>query len=138
MDRQNVQSYVEQNKNEKSSRQKDNRRHQRYNVSFKVHIKLSSGEVVTGLAKNISRGGLYIEYGSPAEMGAELELMFNAALDNEIKQVFVRAKVVRCFAIAGRDVFGIAFVFLSLHKGSESVLDSYLHRCFKQMPQNSF
>ncbi|MCW8955310.1 MAG: PilZ domain-containing protein [Gammaproteobacteria bacterium] len=134
MDRQNVQSYVEQNKKEKQSGRKDNRRFQRYNVSFKVHIKLSSGEIVTGQAKNISKGGIYVEYGSSAEMGREFELMFAVMLNNDIEQVYARGKVVRCFAIAGRNVFGIAFVFLALHNDSEKVLDRYLHRCYEQFP----
>lgn len=134
MDRQSVQSYVEQNKKYSKGASRDNRRFERYNVSFTVHIRLSNGEIVDGLAKNISKGGIYIEYGSSAEMGSEFELMFSAAIDEGIERVLARGKVVRSIAIAGRNVFGIAFVFLALHNDSEGVLERFLHKCHQQFP----
>lgn len=134
MDRQSVQSYVEQNKKAKQVEDREKRRFQRYNVSFKSHIKLSSGEIVSGLAKNISKGGICIEYDSTARTGSEFELMFSVTIGDNIEQVFARGKVVRSVAVAGRDVFRIAFQFLALHKDSEQVLDRFIAKCHKQFP----
>lgn len=79
MDRQSVDSYVKQNKSADKAGGRVKRQSERYNVSFKTHIKLSSGEIVTGLAKNISKGGICIEYDSSADLGLEFELMFDVA-----------------------------------------------------------
>ncbi len=134
MDRQSVDSYVKQNKRTDRAGGKEKRQSERYNVSFKTHIKLSSGEIVTGLAKNISRGGICIEYGTSADIGLEFELMFDVATGNGIEQVLARGKVLRSVAVAGRNVFRIAFLFLALHQDSGDALERFLHKCHQQFP----
>lgn len=134
MDRQSVQSYVDQTKKADLTDGIEKRKYPRFNVSFKVHIKLSSGEIVDGLAKNISKGGICIEYDSSAEVGSEFEMMFTVANKDSMEKVYTRGQVIRSVAVAGRNVFRIAFLFLALHKDSEQVLDRFLHKCHLQFP----
>ena len=134
MDRQSVQSYVDQIKKADLEDGPEKRKHPRYNVSFNVYIKLSNGEIVNGLAKNISKGGICLEYDSSAEAGSEFELMFSLTIKEDIEKVYARGKVVRSVAVAGRNVFRIAFVFLALRHNSEQVLDRFLHKCHTQFP----
>lgn len=138
MDRDSVRSYVEKGGSTGEKQGREKRQYRRFNVSFKVHIMLSSGEIVTGLAKNISKGGIYIEYGTSADAGTELELKFSVLLNETPETVYVRARVVRSIAIAGRDAFGIAFVYLNFHKNSETVLDQLLLKYQKQYPELSY
>ncbi|MFW2373763.1 MAG: hypothetical protein ACN4GM_11630 [Gammaproteobacteria bacterium] len=86
MDRQSVQSYVDQTNHAELTHGEDKRKYPRYNnVSFYIHIKLSNGEIVYGLAKNISRGGICIEYDSSAEIVAKFEKMFSVAIRENVE-----------------------------------------------------
>ncbi len=98
----------------------------RFRTSMGVHVRLSSGTVVRTQGKNISIGGIYVEFEAPADMGDEFEMMFDVIFTDEIKRIFVKAKVTRCALIGGKDIYGIAFQFLSFAKDTEKVLGEYL------------
>jgi len=104
----------------------DQRIHERFRVSFKVLIRLSNGEVAHARAVDLSMGGIYIEYGSPADAGVEFDMAFNLSFADEFKRVMVRAKVVRTVVIGSRDLFGMAFVFTELVGESQEILSKYL------------
>lgn len=104
----------------------DQRQHPRFRVNLTIHIRLSSGELVSGVAVNISKGGLYIEYGAPADPDDEFEMLFDLPFENDFRRVYARAKVIRSVIIGGKDVYGIAFAFTSFAKDTEEVLEQYL------------
>jgi len=98
-----------------------------------VYIRLSDGDVARARAVDLSQGGIYIEYGSPAEEGREFEMMFDLPFTLEFKRVYVKANVIRSVIIGGRDTFGIAFSFTEFARDTDQVLASYLElRGFKQ------
>ncbi|MCW9015256.1 MAG: PilZ domain-containing protein [Gammaproteobacteria bacterium] len=108
------------------TKQKEKRKHTRFRVNMPAFIRLSSGDVVKAQAVDLSMGGMYIEYGSPADAGKVFELLFDLPFDNDFKRVYVKAEVVRSIIIGDRDVFGIALVFREFARDTEQVLGKYL------------
>ena len=104
----------------------ENRVHPRFTLNQSVTIRLSNGEFVKAQAVNVSTGGIYIEYGSPADEGLEFDICFDLLLSNEFKRVFARGQVMRSVLLGGKDVYGIAFSFKSFAKDSEAVLEEYI------------
>ena len=98
----------------------------RFRINMGVLVRLSSGSLVRTQGKNISKGGLYVEFEASADLGDEFEMMFDVSLSDDIKRVYVRAKVMRSSLIGDKDVYGIGFQFLSFAKDTEAVLDKYL------------
>ena len=104
----------------------DNRRHQRFKVSLTVFIRLSSGELARAHAVDLSMGGVYIEYGAPADKDKEFEMAFDLPFKDSFQRVLVKAKVVRSIVIGSRNMYGLAFIFTEFAKDSENVLAKYL------------
>ncbi len=104
----------------------DQRIYERFRVSFKVLIRLSNGEVAHAHAVDLSMGGIYIEYGAPADAGAEFDIAFDLPFVDEFKRVLVKARVVRTVVIGSRDLFGMAFVFSEFGAEAQEVLSKYL------------
>ena len=104
----------------------EQRKYPRYRVSVKVHIKLSDGDVALAKGVNLSMGGIYVEYGAAADAGSEFEMAFDLSLNDQFKRVFVKAKVVRCVIVGGKDVYGIAFNFINFAKDTDQVLEKFL------------
>jgi hypothetical protein len=104
----------------------EQRVHERFRISQKAFIRLSDGSVVHGQAVDISNGGIYIEYGAPADEGKVFELAFDLPFTTEFKRVLVKARVVRCVVIGNRALYGLAFVFTEFAKQTDEVLNSYL------------
>lgn len=109
-----------------SSEASEKRRHTRYRVSLPVHIRLSSGELARAKAVDISLGGVYIEYGAPAEEGKVFEMLFDLPFATDFQRVYVKSKVVRSVVIGGRHVYGIAFNFVEFARETDKVLEKYL------------
>jgi hypothetical protein len=105
---------------------KENRRDPRFRLNLGVTIRLSCGEFTKGIGVNISIGGIYVEYGAPADEGTVFDLCFDLTFSQDIKRVFARGKVVRSILIGGKDVYGLAFVFESFAKDTELVLEEYI------------
>jgi PilZ domain len=114
---------------------REQRKSIRFRINMGVQVRLSSGTVVRTQGKNISIGGIYVEFEAPADLGDEFEMMFDVPLSNEIKRVFVRSKVTRSALIGGKDVYGIAFQFLSFAKETEQILEEYLN--YRELQQSS-
>ncbi len=106
--------------------QHDQRVFERFRVSFTAHIRLSDGNVAHAHAVDISLGGIYLEYGAPADEGKEFEVAFDLPFVNDFKRVFARAKVVRVVVIGNRNMYGLAFVFTDFVKDSRGVLEKYI------------
>lgn len=117
----------------KAKKGREKRLHDRFRVNFSVAIRLSDGDVARARAVNLSLGGIYIEYGSPADEGREFDMLFDLPFDDAFRRVYARAKVVRSVVVGNKHVFGIAFTFTSFAKDTEKVLEKYLElREFKQ------
>ena len=112
----------------------EKRVHDRYKVNFSVHIRLSSGDLARATAVNLSRGGIYIEYGASADAGLEFDMLFDLPFDDDFRRVYARAKVVRSVVIGDKDVYGIAFVFTGFGKNTDQVLEKYLE--LRQLKQH--
>lgn len=104
----------------------EKRQHARFKINLRVAIRLSNGDVAWAQGVDLSKGGIFIEYGSPAEVGKEFEMLFDLPFKKDFKRVFVRARVVRSNIIGDKDVFGIAFIFSEFAKGTKNVLEDYL------------
>ena len=99
---------------------------QRFRINMSVQIRLSSGSMVCAQGKNISGGGLYIEFEAPADLGDEFGLMFDLPFTDEIKRVYVKGRVMRSALIGDKDVYGIGFQFIDFAKGTGAVLEKYI------------
>jgi len=107
----------------------------RFRINMGVVVRLSSGDLVRTQGKNISSGGIYVEFEAPADVGDEFELMFDVAFSNEIKRIYARVRVMRSGLIGGKDVYGIGFQFLSFAKNTGEILNKYLE--LREMKQGS-
>jgi len=104
----------------------DKRAHERFRINLKSYIRLSDGSVIHAQAVDISMGGIYIEYGAPADEGKVFEIAFDLPFTTDFKRVMVRARVVRSIVIGSRGVYGLAFVFTEFIKESEETLEKYI------------
>lgn len=104
----------------------EKRKHARFRISLPVGIRLSDGDIARAQAVDVSMGGIYVEYGAPADAGRQFEMAFDLPFDKDFKRVHVRAEVVRSIVIGGKDVFGIAFIFKEFVKDTDKVLEKYL------------
>lgn len=104
----------------------DKRAYRRFRISLKVFIRLSDGEIAQAQAVDLSMGGIYVEYGAPADVDKEFEMAFDLPFKTEFKRVLVKAKVVRSIVIGSRNVYGLAFVFTEFGKDAEQVLQKYI------------
>ena len=104
----------------------DYRKHERFRINFKALIRLSDGSVVHAQAVDISMGGIYLEYGAPADAGKVFELAFDLPLSSEFKRVIVKARVVRTVMIGSRSLYGMAFVFMEYVNDAETILEQYV------------
>ena len=104
----------------------DKRSHERFRINLKAYIRLSDGSVIHAQAVDISMGGIYIEYGAPADEGKVFEIAFDLPFTTDFKRVMVRARVVRSIVIGSRGVYGLAFVFTEFIKESEEILEQYI------------
>lgn len=102
------------------------RQHQRFRVSLKVYIRLSDGDVTHAQAIDLSMGGIYIEYGAPADTNKEFEMAFDLPFTSDFRRVYVKARVVRSIVIGSRNIFGLAFVFSEFAKDTDKILEKYL------------
>ena len=107
----------------------------RFRINMSVVVRLSSGDLVRTQGKNISRGGIYVEFEAPADMGDEFESMFDVAFSDEIKRIYAKVRVMRSELIGGKDVYGIGFQFLSFAKNTGEILEKYLE--LREMKQGS-
>jgi PilZ domain len=107
----------------------------RFRINAKVVVRLSSGDLVRTQGKNISKGGIYVEFEAPADLGDEFEMMFDLVFTDEIKRIYAKARVQRSELLGGRDVYGIGFQFLSFAKNTGEILDKYLE--LREMKQGS-
>ncbi len=118
---------------------KENRAHPRFRLNQGVTIRLSNGEFIKAQAVNISIGGIYVEYGAPADEGLVFDLCFDLPFSQEFKRIYVKGKVMRSIFIGSRDAYGIAFCFDGFAKDSESVLKEYIDlRTRQQSSSGSF
>jgi len=106
--------------------ERENRQHQRFRVNLTVFIRLSSGELARAHAVDLSMGGVYIEYGAPADKDKEFEMAFDLPFRDDFQRVLVKAKVVRSIVIGSRNVYGLAFIFTEFAKDTDQVLAKYL------------
>jgi PilZ domain-containing protein len=104
----------------------EQRIHERFRVNMKAYIRLSDGSVTQAQAVDISMGGIYIEYGAPADEGKIFELAFDLAFADDFKRIRVKAEVVRCVMIGSRSLFGLAFVFTEFAKEADELLEKYM------------
>lgn len=105
----------------------DNQRaHERFRVNLKALIRLSDGTVVHAQAVDLSMGGIYLEYGAPADAGSVFELAFDLPFAVDFKRVIVKARVVRTVMIGSRSLYGLAFLFTEFVKDSEDILEQYM------------
>jgi len=107
----------------------------RFRINTGVVVRLSSGGLVRTQGKNISKGGIYVEFEAPADIGDEFEMMFDVPFSDEMKRIFVKARVMRSELIGGKDVYGIGFLFLSFAKNTGELLDKYIE--LREMKQGS-
>jgi len=105
---------------------KENRNHPRFRLKQGVTIRLSNGDFARAQGVNISIGGIFIEYGAPADEGLVFDLCFDLPLSKEIKRVLVKGKVVRSIFVGSKSSYGIAFRFESFAKDTEEVLQEYI------------
>ena len=104
----------------------DQRLHERFRINFKAFIRLSDGSIARAQAVDISLGGIYIEYGAPAEPGKVFDLAFDLPLVNEFKRVLVKARVVRSVVIGSRSLYGLAFVYTEFANETDKTLEQYM------------
>lgn len=104
----------------------DQRLHERFRINFKAFIRLSDGSIARAQAVDISMGGIYIEYGAPAEPGKVFDLAFDLPLVNEFKRVLVKARVVRSVVIGSRSLYGLAFVYTEFANETDKTLEQYM------------
>jgi len=71
-------------------------------------------------------GGIYVEYGAPADIDTVFSMAFDLQFAHEFKKILVKARVVRTIVIGSRNMYGMAFVFTELAEGAKEVLDKYL------------
>jgi len=102
------------------------RAHERFRINVKALIRLSDGSVVHAQAVDISMGGIYLEYGAPADAGLVFEVAFDLPFTADFKRVIVKARVVRTVMIGSRSLYGLAFVFTEFVKDSEDILEQYM------------
>lgn len=98
----------------------------RFRINMSVLVRLSGGDIVRTQGKNISKGGIYVEFEAGADKGDEFDIAFDLPFTDEIKRVTARGRVMRSALIGGKDVYGIGFLFVSFAGESESILDKYL------------
>ncbi len=104
----------------------EQRVYERFRINFKALIRLSDGGVVRAQAVDISMGGIYLEYGAPADVGKIFELAFDLPFATEFKRVIVKAQIVRTVVIGSRELYGLAFVFTEVGKDVEKILEQYI------------
>ena len=104
----------------------ENRQHQRFRVSLTVFIRLSSGELARANAVDLSMGGIYIEYGAPADNDKVFEMAFDLPFKDDFRRVLVKAKIVRSVVIGSRNMYGLAFLFTEFAKDTDQVLAKYI------------
>lgn len=104
----------------------DKRIFERFRVSLTAHIRLSDGSITHAHVVDVSMGGIYLEYGAPADAGKEFDIAFDLPFVNDFKRVLVRAKVVRVVVIGNRNLYGLAFIFSGFVKDAEGVLEKYI------------
>jgi len=104
----------------------DQRVHERFRINSKTLIRLSDGSVVHAQAIDISMGGIYLEYGAPADAGTVFELAFDLSFVADFKRVVVKARVVRTVVIGSRSLYGLAFVFTEFVNDAENILGQYM------------
>ena len=104
----------------------ESRQHQRFKVSLTVFIRLSSGELARAHAVDLSMGGIYIEYGAPADKDKVFEMAFDLPFKDDFRRVLVKAKIVRSIVIGNRNMYGLAFVFTEFAKDTDQVLAEYI------------
>lgn len=100
--------------------------HERFKINFKAFIRLSDGSIAQAQAVDISMGGIYIEYGAPAEEGKVFDLAFDLPFSNEFKRVLVKARVVRSVVIGSRSLYGLAFVYTEFGNATDKILEQYM------------
>ena len=104
----------------------DQRSHGRFRVSLKVFIRLSDGSIIHAQAVDLSMGGIYLEYGAPADEGKVFDLAFDLPFTTEFKRVLVKARIVRSIVIGSRSLYGVAFVYTEFAKDTDKELEQYL------------
>ena len=104
----------------------DKRLHERFRINFKAIIRLSDGSIAQAQAVDISMGGIYIEYGAPAESGKAFDLAFDLPFTDEFKRVLVKARVVRSVVIGSRGLYGLAFVYTEFANQTDKILEQYM------------
>ena len=104
----------------------DQRSHERFRVSLKVFIRLSDGSIIHAQAVDLSMGGIYLEYGAPADEGKVFDLAFDLPFTTEFKRVLVKARIVRSIVIGSRSLYGVAFVYTEFAKDTDKELEQYL------------
>jgi len=100
--------------------------HERFKINFKAFIRLSDGSIAQAQAVDISMGGIYIEYGAPAEEGKVFDLAFDLPFSNEFKRVLVKARVIRSVVIGSRSLYGLAFVYTEFGNETDKFLEQYM------------
>ena len=100
--------------------------HERFKINFKAYIRLSDGSIAQAQAVDISMGGIYIEYGAPADEGKIFDLAFDLAFSDAFKRVLVKARVVRSVVIGSRSLYGLAFVFTEFGNETDKILEQYM------------
>ena len=98
----------------------------RFRINMTVVVRLSSGSLVRAQGKNISKGGVYVEFEASADVGDEFDIMIDLPFSQAIKPMYARAKVARSSLIGGKDVYGIGFQFVNFLSDTEEVLMKYL------------
>ena len=100
--------------------------HERYKINFKAFIRLSDGSIAQAQAVDLSMGGIYVEYGAPADEGKVFDLAFDLAFSSDFKRVLVKARVVRSVVIGSRSLYGLAFVFTEFGNQTDKILEEYM------------
>lgn len=116
----------------------DKRRHERYSVRFPVYVRCSDGEVIRATAVNLSYSGIYLEYPAPADKDAAFDMMFDLRVADEEHRIFVRARLIRCVFVGGKDCYGLAFEFQTFGKASQPYLDTYIRYREQKLYNNNF
>jgi len=104
----------------------ESRQHQRFRVNLTVFIRLSNGDLARANAVDLSMGGIYIEYGAPADKDKVFEMAFDLPFKDDFRRVLVKAKIVRSVVIGSRNMYGLAFIFTEFAKETDQVLAKYL------------
>jgi uncharacterized protein (TIGR02266 family) len=93
-------------------------------METQVRIALDEGET-TGIARNLSRGGLFIETERTAAPATELHLRF--ALPNTSMPLSPTAQVIWCRKRAGDAPTGMGVQFLALDRDSARCIDDFVY-----------